>query len=139
MDFTNEENDRRTKTRFAIQRDLRYKIAGEGVVVIAGSGETINIGSGGVAFRAEQTLSPGGFVELSISWPVLLDETCPMRLVVFGRVVRCTGSTVACTIDKYEFRTQSRALAPVIARSDSMLHRWVDEIRSKETARSSVA
>src|ERR1035438_3926826 len=80
MDFTNRENDRRGKFRFAMERDVRYKVAEVGVVVAAGSGHTINMCSSGVAFVTEQPLTPGGLVELSISWPVLLDETCPMRL-----------------------------------------------------------
>jgi hypothetical protein len=73
--------------------------------VAAGAGYTIDMGSGGVAFSAEHELRPGTFVELSISWPALLDQTCPMRLIVFGRVLRGAGRTAACTLDKYEFRT----------------------------------
>ena len=139
MDFTKRENDRRSKYRFGIEREVRYKMADQGVVVASGTGQTVNIGSSGVAFEAEQELTPGGFIELSISWPVLLDETCPMRLIAFGRVLRCTGRKVACTIDKYEFRTQARNVQPITApRSDSMLQRWADGIR-KETAKTSVA
>ena len=65
-------NERRTKFRFAIERDLRYKMAEDGVVVAAGAGQTINMGSGGVAFVTEQPLTPGAYVEISISWPVLI-------------------------------------------------------------------
>jgi hypothetical protein len=139
MQVTNRENDRRTKYRFGIEREIRYKLAEDGVVVAAGSGKTINISSEGVAFTAEHALAPGGFVELSISWPVLLDETCPMRLIVFGRLLRCSGLTAVCTIDKYEFRTQSRTFqATAVTRSDGMLQRWVDGIR-KENLKTSVA
>ena len=88
MDFTKRENNRRNKYRFEIERDVRYKMAEQGVVAVSGTGRTLNIGSGGVAFSAEQALGPGGFIELSISWPVLLDETCPMRLIVFGQIGR---------------------------------------------------
>jgi hypothetical protein len=139
MDFTKRENNRRSKFRFEMERDLRYKMADQGVVVASGIGQTINIGSGGVAFSAAQELPPGGFIELSISWPVLLDETCPMRLIAFGRVLRCVEGKVACTIDKYEFRTQARNVQPIAApRSDGMLQRWADGIR-KESAKMSVA
>jgi hypothetical protein len=126
-------NDRRAKYRFSIEREIRYKLVEDGVVVAAGSGQTINIGSGGVAFTTEQALTPRGFVELSISWPVLLDATCPMRLVVFGRLLRCAESHAVCSIDKYEFRTQSRIVQPTAApRSDAMLQRWVDGIRKEK-------
>jgi hypothetical protein len=139
MDFTKKQNDRRNKVRFAIERDVCYKVAEEGVVVAAGCGQTMNMCSAGVAFVAEQPLAPGGFVELSISWPVLLDETCPMRFVVFGRVLRSAGRRTVCSIDKYEFRTQARTFhASATTRADGMLQRWVDGIR-KESLRSSPA
>ena len=139
MGFMKSEHDRRGKYRFAIERDVRYKMADHGVVMSAGSGQTINMGSGGVAFIAEQRLTPGAFVELSISWPVLLEETCPMRLVAFGRILRCTGRRTACTIEKYEFRTQSRTFQPLApTRADAMLERWADEMR-RENLRTNVA
>src|ERR1035437_3419543 len=138
MDLITRQNDRRRKSRFAIQRDVRYKILKDEVVV-AGSGQTVNMGSGGVAFVTEQPLTPGGLVELSISWPVLLDDTCLMRFIVFGRVLRCTGVTAVCTIDKYEFRTQARTFqVPATTRADGMLQRWADGIR-KESLKTSAA
>jgi hypothetical protein len=139
MQGINRESDRRAKYRFEIQRQVRYKLAEDGVVVAAGSGQTLNMCSGGVSFTSEQALPPGGFVELSISWPVLLDETCPMRLIVFGRLLRCKGQQAVCTIDKYEFRTQARTFqATAPARSDGMLQRWADGFR-KETLKASAA
>lgn len=139
MEATIRENDRRIKYRFGIERHTRYKLAEGGVVVAAGTGQTINICSGGVAFTSEQALTPGGFVELSISWPALLDESLPMRLIIFGRLLRCTGQMSVCSIDKYEFRTQSRTfLTPAAARSDGMLQRWVDGIRKENMKTSPV-
>ena len=130
MDFTKKENDRRSKTRFAMERDVRYRVAEDGVVVAAGSGQTINMCSGGVAFVTEQPLTPGGCVELSISWPVLLGEACAMRFIVFGRILRCNGRRTVCSIDKYEFRTSARTLQPLATtRGDGMLHRWVEGVR----------
>jgi hypothetical protein len=139
MEFMRREIDRRTKFRFAIERDVRYKLAENGVVVAVGMGQTVNMGSGGVAFVTEEPLTPGGLVELSISWPVLLDQTCPMRFVVFGRVLRCIGLRAVCSIDKYEFRTQARTFqASATTRTDGMLQRWADGIR-KESLKVSVA
>lgn len=131
MQGVNKGNERRAKFRFPIEREIRYKLAEDGIVVAAGAGKTLNISSGGVAFTTEQALKPGGFVEVSISWPVLLDETCPMRLVIFGRVLRCSGLRSVSTIDKYEFRTQARIVPPTpsAARTDTMLQRWVDGVR----------
>src|ERR1022692_3869655 len=131
--------DRRKKFRFPIHRELRYKLLDDGVLRGAGTGQSVNMGSGGVAFTIDQELRPGAYIELSISWPVLLDDTCPMRFIVFGRVLRSVGRKSVCTIDKYEFRTQARTLqaAPAV-RHDSMLQRWADGMR-KDTVKPRVA
>lgn len=122
-------NERRGKFRFPMRRELRYKLLKDGATAEAGSGETIDMGSGGISFSIERELPVGSFIELSISWPVLLDQTCPMRLNVFGRVVRNDSGACACTIDKYEFRTQSRTFQAGPVRHDSMLQRWADGVR----------
>jgi hypothetical protein len=139
MEPIKKNTDRRAKYRFEIQREMRYKTAEDGIVVAAGNGETVNIGSGGVAFTADSPMALGAFVELSISWPVLLDAECPMRLIVFGRVLRAVGKRAVCTVDKYEFRTQSRKLHPMPRpRADAMLQRWADTVR-KGTYKANVA
>ena len=122
--------DRRGKFRFRMQRELRYKLVKEGLVTESGAGETVDIGSGGVGFVIGRALPANSVIELSISWPVLLDNTCAMRLVVFGRVLRTGTGKSACTIDKYEFRTQGR-LAPTVARIDSNLQRWAGTLRKE--------
>ncbi len=139
MEFKRKENERRSKFRFAIQRDVRYKFAEDGVVVASGLGQTVDISSGGVAFVAERSLTCGGLVELSISWPMLLDQNCPMRFIVFGRVLRCAGRKAVCTIDRYEFRTQARTMAASAStRTDGMLQRWADGLR-RESLKASAA
>lgn len=81
--------------------------------------------------RIDQQLSFGAFVEVSISWPVLLDSSCPMRLIVFGRVVRSETAKTACTIDKYEFRTSRKLQLATPIRTDSRLQRWADGYRKE--------
>ena len=131
--------DRRKKFRFPIHRELRFKLLDEGMLIGSGTGQSVNMGSGGVSFSLDQELKVGAFIELSISWPVLLDGACPMRFIVFGRVLRSVGRRSACTIDKYEFRTQARTLqtAPAV-RSDAMLQRWAADML-KETSKPRVA
>src|SRR5690242_21635025 len=126
-----EQRDRRKKFRFPLNRELRYKVLDRDTIVAAGAGHTLDIGSGGVAFSAERDLKPGTVIELSICWLVLLDENCPMRLVIFGRLLRSGGRRAVCSVDKYEFRTQSRAVA-AFPRNDAMLLRWADTIRKEE-------
>jgi len=116
------DNDRRAKHRFALERELRFKVLnGEGPMT--GIGNTIDISSGGVAFETVTKLLPGTLMEISISWPVLLDDTCLMRLVVLGRVVRTRRQVVACTVDKYEFRTQARVPQIPARRAVEPVHR----------------
>ena len=131
--------ERRKKTRFPLNRELRYKVLEDGAIMESGLGTTLDMGSGGIAFLCEHQLPVGAFIELAISWPVLLEDSCPMRLIAFGRVLRTRGRLSACTVDKYEFRTQSRALRPVATvRTDSMLRRWADSLR-KETVKAASA
>jgi hypothetical protein len=124
--------ERRKKTRFPMNREMRYKLLEGDSIIDLGVGTTLDMGSGGMAFLTERGLPTGSFIELSISWPVLLEDSCPMRLIVFGRVVRSVGRLTACTVDKYEFRTQARVLRPIApVRNDSMLQRWADNIRKE--------
>jgi hypothetical protein len=129
-------DNRRQKSRFPIHRELRYKLLQDGRIMEAGLGQTVNLGSGGVAFAPDRELAAGGFVELSISWPVLLENGTPMRLVVFGRVLRSGDGVSACTVDKYEFRTQSRASqSNTGSRGASVLPRWGDRMTTKQPSK----
>jgi hypothetical protein len=120
--------DRRARLRFPLHRELRFKVLEDGRMLASGHGETVNMSSSGVAFQADSPLVPGCFIELSVSWPVMLDGVCPMRIIVFGQVLRSEGQISVCTIEKWEFRTQARtANTQVIPmRTDGMLQRWAD-------------
>lgn len=128
------ENDRRKKFRFQMERELRYKLLENDTTVATGAGRSVDISSNGVSFLGQHPATPGNLIELSISWPVLLNDTCPMRLIVFGRVVRNLGFRTACTVDKYEFRTQARTAreSPIPIRNDGALLRWAEAVRTKE-------
>ena len=133
MAFGPNQTERRTKQRFFIEREIRYRILEEDQIIDSGTGKTLNISSGGVAFVADHDLHPGAFVELSISWPALLDNSCRMKLVAFGRVLRSEDRRVATTIEKYEFRTQARSGVDtsLSMRADSVLRRWVEGTRKE--------
>lgn len=126
------DRERRGKCRFPLQRELRYKVLRDGASKEGGNGETYNIGSGGVFFTVDRDLPRGALIELSISWPVLLDDSCPVRLIVFGRVLRGGRGHCACTVDKYEFRTQARGPESTGPRQDKMLERWANTLRRDE-------
>jgi hypothetical protein len=131
MDQNERQVDRRKKMRFPMERELRYKVLDGERVVTHGIGVTRDISSNGASFRPAEPVKRGAVVELSISWPVALGDETPVRLVIFGKVVRSTGEWAACAIDQYEFRTQSRArqAAPAMSVVGSNLARWAEACR----------
>ena len=100
--------ERRTKMRFALHRAMHFKLIENEIVIGSGDGVTVDMGSGGVAFLVANPLKTDCFIALSISWPVKLDDQCPVRLVTYGRVLHCEGKRAVCSIDQYEFRTRAR-------------------------------
>lgn len=107
--------EKRAKRRFRIEQEVRYRLLYGHRIAETGVGRTVNISSGGVWMTTETVLSPGLPVELSISWPALLNDVCPMKLMVYGCVVRSNERGAAVAIERYEFRTQgSRGLQPAI-------------------------
>lgn len=101
-----ESDERRHKQRFPLERELRYRLVESAVA--GGTGMGIDASSSGIAFTSDSPLPLGALIELSISWPVELEDSCRLRLVARGRVVRSDGERTACTIDRFEFRTQAR-------------------------------
>ena len=100
------ENERRTKKRFRIEQEVKYKMLYGQRIAETGTGKTMNISSGGVWFTTENTLTAGMPVELSMNWPVLLHDSCPMKLMIYGCVIRSSEKGAAVAIERYEFRTQ---------------------------------
>ena len=100
------ERDRRTKRRFKIDQEVKYKMLYGQRIAETGVGRTMNISSGGVWFSTENMLTSGMPVELSMTWPVLLNDSCPMKLMIYGCVVRSNEKGAAVAIERYEFRTQ---------------------------------
>jgi hypothetical protein len=108
-----EQADRRMKRRFNIEQGLRYRLLFGSRVAETGTGRTMNISSSGVWFTTEGVLSTGLPVELSMSWPARLNDVCPMKLMIYGCVVRSDEAGAALAIERYEFRTQSTAAVPL--------------------------
>ena len=99
------DRERRTKRRFQIDQEVRYKMLYGQRIAETGVGRTFNISSGGVWFTTENMLTSGMPVELSMTWPVLLNDSCPMKLMIYGCVVRSNEKGAAVAIERYEFRT----------------------------------
>jgi hypothetical protein len=102
-------SEKRGSVRFPIIRDVQYSVTMGRGKCKSGTGKTVNLGSGGALFAAPEALASGKQIELSIHWPVRLDERCALRLVTRGRITRCLGTDVAVEFTNYEFRTCSPA------------------------------
>jgi PilZ domain len=95
--------------RFPLEAELRYQIVRRGPgQLIRGTGQTENISSRGLAFRADRPLQSGMRLRVSMAWPAKLDE-CKLRLVFEGVVLRVGGNLVIVTIKGAEFRTAGRS------------------------------
>ena len=98
--------DRRAKKRFPVEQEVRYRALVGEQVRETGAGKTINISSSGVCFTTQNTLRLGASVQVSMDWPVLLGDSCHIKLVVHGIVIRSSAEAAVLMIERYEFRTQ---------------------------------
>ena len=96
--------DRRNNHRF----DLRLRIQcrridppGRNIVC-----ESLNISSTGLLFTTTEAFQPGQLVEAYIDWPMRLDDSVRLTLVVEGPVVWKENAQIAMRIDKYQFKTR---------------------------------
>ena len=76
-------------------------------VIATGSGQLVNISSGGALFTTEKCLEVGQRVKLAIGWPAQRNNMTPLELVVHGPVVRCDETHAAIAIEHSRFRTLS--------------------------------
>ena len=100
--------DRRSDRRYPIVLRLQYKLIRDGRVERLGSGTTVNISSRGVLFDANDRLPTRSAIELALHWPVLLQGSCGLKLVMRGRVVRANNKAIAMFEEFREFRTTGR-------------------------------
>jgi hypothetical protein len=76
--------------------------------------------SQGLLFEAHNILEPqpNNWIELHVTWPFLLDHSCPLKLVIGGLIVRRNNKRVAVKILRHEFRTSSVSLGNVRLRRE---------------------
>ena len=98
--------EKRMKRRFPLEQEVRYKMLYGQRIAETGSGMTTDISSSGVRFSTANILGAGMPIEISMNWPVLLNDVCPMKLMIYGCVVRSDEKGAAVVIERYEFRTQ---------------------------------
>ncbi len=94
------------QTRYAIALDLSYAGLDLHWQDETGTGQTIDISSSALRFRAARPLAVGVRVEVAIDWPPRLHGTIPLQLVVTGTVNRTSGEEAVVLIEKHTFRTR---------------------------------
>ena len=108
---TNDSSERRSRLRFSIGQDISYTCLS--AKQIRGVGKVLDISSKGARFTTECALSPGARIELSVNWPARLNDTCLLKLIVCGCVVRSEEGAAAIRIEQHEFRTRAVQSLPV--------------------------
>lgn len=109
--FPLENQTRRTALRFPIQCEVRYQCVKGARVTTVGLGKTLEISSREVTFTTRQPLTRGQKVHLALDWPVLLGDTCRMKLEIFGWIVNSRPAEAVVKIERHEFRTRGAQLA----------------------------
>ena len=91
---------------YRIYANLTYRVLDGTRVLRRGTGRTTTMSSNRVLLETETWLPADTLIELSLSWPVMLDNRIPLKLVILGRTVMFEGR-VAVDILRHEFRTQA--------------------------------
>lgn len=100
--------DRRSDRRYEIAAELEYRVISGERVVQTGNGRTVNFSRTGILFEAEQPLPVGTEVEVSVAWPVRLDNAVAINLYISGQVARSISGHNAIRILDHEFRIRGR-------------------------------
>jgi hypothetical protein len=96
---------------YPITLDLHYQVLSDGRPVETGSGRTTRFGSHRVVFIAEPALEVAARLQVSVAWPVLLDDRVKLQLIIEGRVLGVDGDRVTLGVVKYHFRTRGLSIA----------------------------
>lgn len=102
--------ERRQHQRFPITANSHYILAGN-----KEQATTTDISSGGAFLKTETILPVGKPIQVLIDWPALLDQRCPLRLVITGKILRSDKTGTAVGIIRYEFRIRPKSAAPFAA------------------------
>jgi PilZ domain len=98
--------ERRSNPRYPIHLDFDFRLLPDERPVLTGRGRVVNLSSSGVLFECDSDLPLGMWIELSIDWPVMLNNEVRLKLQGKGRVVRVKGNRIAVTIERYDFLTR---------------------------------
>jgi hypothetical protein len=96
--------DRRTDRRYEHEMELQFSYRVGGILQF-GSGRTVDLSRTAVRFVTDDPPPKGADLELRISWPYLLQNVCPLELVVTGTATMTGARGIILAMSHYEFRT----------------------------------
>ena len=99
------QGDRRVNRRYDVELELRFHYTDHDGVLRVGSGVAAELSRGGILFLTDDPPPAGADVEAHITWPFLLQDTCPLELVVRGCISRAGDRGTVMRLRGYEFRT----------------------------------
>ena len=95
--------------KFPIHQEVSYKSRRRSGIPEVATGTTIYMSSHEIRFTTERSVPLGQKLEVTVNWPVMLDRTCHMKLVISGHVTKSDLDAAAVRIERYEFRTKAAA------------------------------
>jgi len=108
---------------YPVELDLDYRIVVDRKILDAGRGRTVTISSTTVTFKGDHQISNGLDIEVTLEWPVRLDNSVSLRLHIHGKTVKAENGCNAIRILRHEFRTSkdtTKTLTPIPSQSCSV-------------------
>lgn len=96
--------NRRVDRRYSVEIPLRYSYSQKGIAYL-GAGTVADLSRSGVRFMTDAPPPAGVEVELRLAWPFLLQNVCPLELIIRGEVYHTGPRGTVVTLHHYEFRT----------------------------------
>ena len=83
---------------------LEYQRLGHKAASANYRAKTINLSSTGVLFESQDHFQAGDQLRLFLDWPIRIEDQIDLVLVIVGRIVRTSGTSVGAKILKYQLR-----------------------------------
>jgi hypothetical protein len=98
-------DERRSRPRYPFSQELVFRQSGKRHGGLPTPGKALNMSSRGILFETDCSIVLGEVLKMAIEWPIKLENSCPLKLVVTGKVTRCDQGQTAVRILRYEWRT----------------------------------
>jgi hypothetical protein len=99
-------SERRLDTRYPLALEMYYTVNEGSRLAERGVTRTIDLSSSEVRFIAANLLATGMLVEIAIDWPVRLDGSIALQLIVTGHIIRTCGKETVVALQKHAFKTR---------------------------------